>query len=260
MFRREYEHELETWVRRRFNWLCAALVALGAVKLLWGIVILASLSDASAASRTGAAVLIAVTGAAWLVVVGVFFVRRRRYEAREDLLGAATWMILVLGAVSLAARFVVEWLAPAMASDIITAIFYLHLTSCLFLPWAPRDSLRPILPLLSVWAVHTLFVETDKELVARLMWVLFSPGILLPGLMICGWRLKRHSRQFRSAMMGRHFRTLRQEFTRARTIHESPFPPSTTTGTCGFSTPTSPCASSAATSCTSTWGRRVSCT
>ncbi|MHC4992471.1 MAG: PP2C family protein-serine/threonine phosphatase [Planctomycetota bacterium] len=224
MFRREYEHELETWVRRRFNWLCGAFVALGAVKVLWGIVILANLSRVGGGSRTAAAILVTVTGAAWLVVVGVFFARRRRYETREDLLGSATWMILVLGAVSLAARFVVEWLAPAMTSDIITAIFYLHLTSGLFLPWTPRDSLRPILPLLAVWAVHTLFVEMDKDLVARLLWVLFSPGILLPGLMICGWRLKRHSRQFRSVMMGRHFRTMRQEFTRARTIHESLFP------------------------------------
>jgi hypothetical protein len=149
MFRREYERELETWVRRRFNWLCAALGALGAIKLLWGIVILANLSDASAASRVGAATILVAAGTAWLVVVGVFFLRRRRYETREDLLGAATWMILVLGAVSLAVRFVVEWLAPAMASDILTAIFYLHLTSCLFLPWTPRDSLRPILPLLA---------------------------------------------------------------------------------------------------------------
>jgi hypothetical protein len=224
LFRREYEHALETWVRRRFVWLCIAFVALGAVKVLWGVLILVILAGAGAGAHVGATVLIAASGGLWIIVVGVFFVQRHRHESRDDILRAATLMILILGAISLAARIVVEWLAPAMASDIITAIFYLHLTACLFLPWTPRDSLRPVLPLLAVWAAHTLFVETDKDLVARLLWVLFSPGILLPGLMISGWRLKRHSRQFRSVMMGRHFRTLRQEITKARSIHESLFP------------------------------------
>jgi hypothetical protein len=210
LFRREYEHELETWVRRRFTWLCLTYATLGAVGLVRGIVLALGLP--------------AIAAVASLAIVALFYLRRERHGTREDVLRAASAMILALGAVSLASRFLAQWQGAAPGANVIGAVFFWHLTACLFLPWTPRDSLRPILPLLAVWALHLLLVERDMGLVPRLLQVMFSPGILLPGLVICGWRLKRHSRQFRSVMLGRHFRTLRQEFTRARAIHESLFP------------------------------------
>ncbi|MHC4419392.1 MAG: hypothetical protein ACYS1E_02230, partial [Planctomycetota bacterium] len=219
LFRREYEHELETWVRRRFTWLCIAYVVLGALGLTWEYLV-----GPGQPAGTARLVLSTGAGALSLVIVGLFFWRREGHATREDVLRAASAMILALGAVSLASRFLAEWRGANFGTSVIVAIFFWHFTACLFLPWTPRASLRPILPLLAVWALHLLLVERSPGLVERLLQVMFSPGILLPGLMICGWRLKRHSRQFRSVMMGRHFRSLRQEFTRARSIHESLFP------------------------------------
>ncbi|MHC4274225.1 MAG: PP2C family protein-serine/threonine phosphatase [Planctomycetota bacterium] len=219
LFRREYEHELETWVRRRFTWLCIAYVVLGALGLTWEYLV-----GPGQPAGTARLVLSTGAGALSLVIVGLFFWRREGHATREDVLRAASAMILALGAVSLASRFLAEWRGANFGTSVIVAIFFWHFTACLFLPWTPRASLRPILPLLAVWALHLLLVERSPGLVERLLQVMFSPGILLPGLMICGWRLKRHSRQFRSIMMGRHFRSLRQEFTRARSIHESLFP------------------------------------
>ncbi len=225
MFRHEYEHELESWLRRRFGWLCIAFFALGTAKFLWRASSLLSYSGTDVdRALVGATTVTTVEGALSLAIVAAFYFRRGRYEDRQSILHAASWMILALGAVSLCARFAVEWLGYTFLFGVIVAIFFWHLTACLFLPWTPRDSLRPILPLMTIWAIHMIFVENGTSLVTRMLSVMFSPGILVPGLMICGWRLRTHSRRFRTDMIGRHFRAMRQELGRARTIHESMFP------------------------------------
>ncbi len=221
MFRHEYEHALETWLRRRFAYLCVAYFALGACMLVFRTVaMIAAARVESLPGITTAMVVATGLAAVSLGIVIVFYLGGRRDETRDDLLRTVSRMILVLGTASLTTRFVGE----DLGLETITAIFFWHFTACLFLPWTPRDSLRPILPLLSVWAVYTIMIEGDGSPLNRILSVMFSPGVLLPGLLIAGWRLRRHSREFRSVMLGRHYRTLRQEFSRARTIHESMFP------------------------------------
>ena len=102
-------------------------------------------------------------------------------------LRAASSMILTLGTVSLLSRFGTEWMGLDYKVGVIFSVFFWHITACLFLPWTPRDSLRPIVPLLAVWVAYTLFLG-DGDVVGRLLSVMFSPGILIPGLVICGWR------------------------------------------------------------------------
>ena len=221
MFRHEYEHALETWLRRRFAWLCAAYFALGAFMLVFRTVALFAAARVDGTPGLTAAMFVATgLAAVSLSIVVVFYLRGRRDENRDDLVRTVSWMIVALGTASLTTRFVGE----DLGLETITAIFFWHFTACLFLPWTPRDSLRPILPLLFVWAVYMIVIETAGSPLNRILSVMFSPGVLMPGLLIAGWRLRRHSREFRSVMLGRHYRTLRQEFSRARKIHESIFP------------------------------------
>ncbi len=225
LFRSEYEHELETWVRRRFAYLCLTYVALGAVNLAIGVLALAGLAGGGVArSFVYGAMTYCIEAVAALLIVIVFYMRRQRHETRDDVIDAATWMILSLGTASLVFRILSSSLGTPHPGSMLFAIFFWHLTACLFLPWTPRDSLRPILPVLAGWAIYTIVYDTDSTLIGRILAVVFSPGMLIPGLLISGWRLRRHSRRFRSTMLGRHFRALRQEFTRAREIHESLFP------------------------------------
>jgi hypothetical protein len=217
LFRREYEHELETWLRRRFALLCLAYGSLALINLSFR-----TLRLVTGANLAG--VIAAVLAAVSLLIVVFFFVRGRRDGTRDDLLSTVSWMILALGTAALTTRFVGEALDQPYDFGSITSIFFWHFTACLFLPWTPRDSLRPILPLLAIWSVHMLFLETHVTPLNRILAVMFSPGVVLPGLLISGWRLRRHSRSFRSVMLGHHYRSMRREFSRARTIHESMFP------------------------------------
>ena len=224
LFRHEYEHELETWLRRRFALLCLAYGSLALIDLTFRTLRLIADGNPDQPGRVMAGVIAAALAAVSVLIVGVFFVRGRRDETRDDLLSTVSWMILAMGTASLTTRFVGEALDQPYDFGSITSIFFWHFTACLFLPWTPRDSLRPILPLLAIWSVHMLFLENHVTALNRILAVMFSPGVVLPGLLIAGWRLRRHSRTFRSIMLGHHYRTMRRELSRARTIHESMFP------------------------------------
>lgn len=224
-FTREYEHEIETWLRRRFTYLCIAYAVLATANLVsFLLAVVAMVGGEEVSMGRGGTAILAAKGVLSMAVVLGFYARREAHESRQDVLRAAFWMILALGLLSLTSRFLAMALGVTFPASIIFAVFVWHFSACLFLPWTPRESLRPIVPLLALWAVYTLFFDRDSHVVGGLVAVMFSPGILIPGLLICGWRLRAHSRRFRSTMLGRQFRSMRQEFTRARSIHESLFP------------------------------------
>ena len=224
LFRHEYEHELETWLRRRFALLCLAYGSLGLIELTFRTLRLIGGGPHDQPGWQLAGAIAVAMAAVSLLIVWIFFVRGRRDETRDHLVSTVSWMILAVGTASLTARFVGEALDQPYDFGSITSIFFWHFTACLFLPWTPRDSLRPILPLLAIWSVHMLFLEGHVTLLNRFLAVMFSPGVVLPGLLISSWRLRRHSRSFRSIMLGRHYRSIRRELGRARTIHDSMFP------------------------------------
>jgi serine phosphatase RsbU (regulator of sigma subunit) len=74
------------------------------------------------------------------------------------------------------------------------------------------------------WATLALLFPRGTDWAWPIVSVIFGPGVFIPGLGICAWRLRSHSRSFRSRMVGQHFVTMRREFSRARQIHESMFP------------------------------------
>ncbi|MHC4947381.1 MAG: PP2C family protein-serine/threonine phosphatase [Planctomycetota bacterium] len=209
--RSEYRRELVAWLRRRFRGLCLACITVSVVMLAWQI-----------ASGRGA---LGATG--WVLGAGVaaaFLVASRRVANRRQLVHSASLMILLLGSISLVVQIAVAVGTGEVPRNMLLAIFFWHLAACLFLPWTPRESLRPVIPLLVVWAIAVLAQESGADVVSRVLTLLFSPGVFIPGLAICSWRLKRHSRTFRLRMVDRQFTSMRREFSRARTIHESVFP------------------------------------
>jgi hypothetical protein len=218
LFSGEYELELETWLRRRFRNLCIVYLALGA--LLVAFVALRLWDEGAMAFTIG------VGGRVVTLAVVVYYLLDRRWRGarRDQMIRAATEMIFIIGAISLVTVFVVRFLAPHEAPSLTLPMFVWHFSACLFLPWTPRDSMRPFIPLYALWAVLMLVLPDAGDVVERVLEVIFGPAVFLPGLGITAWRLKRHGRMFRMRMVGKHFVTMRQEFTRARSIHEGMFP------------------------------------
>ena len=76
-FRREYEHELETWLRVRFGYLCTTFVALGLIQLIASIV---GMFGPTAPGDLGGAIVGAVSTMLSLCIVAYFFLERDRFE------------------------------------------------------------------------------------------------------------------------------------------------------------------------------------
>lgn len=220
LFGTEYEHELETWLQRRFRDLCIAFICLGGVYLLLKLF-------GMGVGEHWVDWLISVAGSVLAVAIALYYLTRRNWQtaSRDLIVMHASRMILMLGATSILTQLALVARGVNFDStQMLPRLFYWHFIACLFLPWTGRESVRPMVPLMVLWAVCVIGFNLGEGFIAAVLTVLFGPGVLIPGLGVCSLRLSRHSRQFRREMVGRHFMSMRQELARARSIHESMFP------------------------------------
>ena len=108
----EYEIELERWFRRRFAWLCVAFVAIVALEGVLRVV--SFLTDVAGASPlhpiedrfTGQFVTFLSSAAILIIALHFYLFVRPKIERREQAVGAATNLILALGATTFAFQLV----------------------------------------------------------------------------------------------------------------------------------------------------------
>lgn len=112
-------------------------------------------------------------------------------------------------------------------------IFITHVLACLFLPWTPRESFRPLMPLIAATALIMIAFSVraavagagSGALGAIAAGVVASSMVIgLPGAGVCWWRHARFHRRFTFDVMRGRYVEMRQELTNARQIHESLFP------------------------------------
>jgi len=243
---------MESWFRRRFLSLCLVFGAIEALSLSIYLVLWWA-SRSSGADAAGEAIRRSVDGLtlpaavtssmAHFLILGVFaLVRTRQVETRQGLVHEATWMIVLLGGVHLALESVATLLGATDIFRPAASIFFWHFCACLILPWTPRESLRPMLPLIGAYIVASLLLRTDGGVIRieggtgaeetlqqwkylqPLLSGLLMPLVLVPGMVACWWRLTRHRRRFGRRMASQGFMELRRELSQARKIHESLFP------------------------------------
>ncbi|MEM7229558.1 MAG: PP2C family protein-serine/threonine phosphatase [Planctomycetota bacterium] len=221
-FSTEYEVEMEQWLRLRFRTLCITYLTIDVV-LLVGLLLTGDLM--SFADTTLGTLVKLLTWGAQVGLVIVFL--RSPLPGRLDragLLRLTTRMVFWLGCLAVLETVMLRLLQEETLEVVYVELFFLHVTTCLLLPWRPLESVRPFTALLITMALIILILPRQAGWIARIVLIIVSPTILVPGLLICLWRLKRHSVTFQRRMLGQHFTTMRQEMYRARTIHESMFP------------------------------------
>ncbi len=159
------------------------------------------------------------------ILAWVGLVKRPQLGSRRSALRAASKLILLLGATKLA------WEAGAMFIDRDAWVFPLfsicfwHFAACLFLPWSPRESLRPVWPLFAAWiALRAALAIVEGGWGGFLAQAAFAPFLFAPGLLICHYRMRWHENEFKAGFAGDRFRLLRQELGHARKLQETLFP------------------------------------
>lgn len=113
------------------------------------------------------------------------------------------------------------------------SVLFAHFLAALFIPWSPREAIKPLAPLLILFAL-LLLLFGEGSLVWRVALIAGSPLIGAPGVLWCSWRTNRFRNRFLSRVLRRSYRQMKRELVDARRIHEDLFPPPLTTGAIRF--------------------------
>jgi serine phosphatase RsbU (regulator of sigma subunit) len=263
-FELEPSPEQASDARRRFGVFCGVLLVLGVTGLLWftftdladlrgalgqaETALLVAESEATGDTETAlldarraaddAAVALrrgwfrALGHALGLGIIGYFlFVARRRLSTRAEVVSAATMMIVALGVTLLASRLIVQMALPGGALPYSTYglvdLLVLHVVACLILSWTPRESALPFTLLLAVWAVTFLVPDSPDpqlQVLDRIVCIIVSPLVLVPGIIVAGWRWRRRAEDAERVQLGKQVASLGGELSRARIVHDAMFP------------------------------------
>lgn len=252
LFKAEYEREMESWLRRRFGWLLGATIVYEVLSLLFaigGLIVYRLTRDTDLsrvaekdqdaaetleALRENAPAFLSINILGTILVLAVaaraYIAVRPRIETREQTLRATNWFILQIGALTFAAdlatQFLFEEWGGSRGGGGLTAILFFHLLPSIVLPWSPRESLRPMYPLVSMFILEMVILKLAgligaESVVTSLLGV---PFVLVPGLLVNWWRLRTHRRRFDRQMVAKGFFSMRRELSQARAVQMALFP------------------------------------
>lgn len=230
-------------LRRRAAWYFGALAGLALVRV--PLEVIEVVRGEGEVRWTAGASLAAVVLALTATVSLVAWVLTLRPDRRR-LLRVVTATIVVFGSLDiLVGTLVAPGAGPGVTPDasvgaaglppdavpfaVLAGLLTTHLAACLFLPWTPRECLRPLAPLLVVFPVVMIPFGPAATGVAVAA-AIVAPLAGAPGLLVCTWRHGRERQRFLLAALQEEVRESRRELATARSIHESMLPEPITTG------------------------------
>jgi serine phosphatase RsbU (regulator of sigma subunit) len=230
-FREEYEAERTRWLRRRFLWYSGVLSIFYALALVLRLAGVALDAQASGEQVVG-------LGLAGIPQIGMFLVAyiyaSRRPLARDAILRLVFALTVASGIIGMIFGPVILQLGiesegarssrAEVVGNMFVAMFAAHFAASLFIPWTPREAIRPFLPLLAVFFIVTLFLGGGSW-IGKILVIIFAPLAGLPGYLVCLWRHSRFRETFHYRMLRRRYGDLQRELVDARRVHEALFPP-----------------------------------
>ncbi len=235
-FGQEFEVERQSWLHTRFLWYT------GVVAVLWSVVfvigVIAQIADPQvgpfASQPIAANIASILTGGVF--AFAFFYVRRRTNLPRKRLVSLVLALIVAGGLLQLVSP-AIEAIGDAGASSAgvgarwLATVFFFHLFACMFLPLTAKESLKPLVPLLSLNAVLMFWSNPTG---VGLMWVVLTPLIGLPGAVLCSMRHGRFRRSFTFKALRGRYTDMKRELVDARRLHEALFPAQITDGPIRF--------------------------
>lgn len=252
-----FEREQERWLRKRFIKYCTVVIVLTILTRLLIAGIDLATDSALPTNTNSKPTPISVTLSSYgssIVRASLYglalFVAFRRPHSRGEILRMVFWLIVLSGTVLLLSNAYSLWMdaratnrsafdlgeskAFLLGTSGAVAIFFGHFFACLFLPWKPLESLRPVLPLVVLNTVITLFFGYKTPLITILT-ILTFPIVVLPGIAVSAWRFSRFRDRFAVDQLHGRYREMRRELIDARKLHEALFPAPIATGPVRFS-------------------------
>ncbi len=231
-FRNEYESERMLFLRRRLLWFTGYVgcffAALLILQTVWAFTDLSSFDGDFFVKLLVRSANLALYGGAFLYANS-----RRRALTRKQMVRLVSGLILATAFLLYApAQFVSAVFNESFLSGTraelgpapfwLLQVMLLHVFASLFIPWTPKESALPIVPVLVVHVGIILF--SGDDLLVKILALTFANLIIFPGMGIAWWRQSRfHARFHYSALRGRYTQ-MKRELTDAQRIHEALFP------------------------------------
>ncbi len=231
-FRRAFAEETKGLLRKRFLWFTGLVGAfelinagVGIVLSLWG----SSTDHPHAGDHLTGHLLHLFVGPVFLAAF-VLDLRRRLSDAM--ILGATTALVVLQGGMNILIVYLFE-VGDAAAlptwGRALIGVLFTHILACAFLPWTVRQCLRPIVWLVAINAMFLLGVS-DLDPQRRVLVLLLSPLVGLPGAVICAVRQLRRAERSKFRFLQSRYGEVRRELMDARKVHEDLFPEAIETG------------------------------
>jgi len=164
-------------------------------------------------------------GAALAVIAFFLLDQRRRVRTAREVTNTVTLMILITGAILLATRLLVARALQDYAILGLVDIVVMHLVVCFVMPWTAREATMPFGALMVVWAATFLVPHaTEFEMLDRVVAIIVSPVILVPGALVARWRDKRRAEDAQRIELADRVEHFGGELSRARIVHDAMFP------------------------------------
>jgi serine phosphatase RsbU (regulator of sigma subunit) len=231
--------QLDALARQRMSVLCIVYMVLGLFALIvFAIGDMPDLFEAAESNTREDAMNLwrgwgRLGGYAAAILVAAYFlwIHRSRMKTRDDVVSAATMMVVLSGVLILASRLVYLRVDNFSAAWGVIDVFTMHIVACMLLPWDPKESAKPFALLLLVWMMSFIVPNsTDWEITTRLVASIASWAGLLPGMGLAWFRGQRREEVAEREMLGEQMRTMGGELSKARIVHDAMFPEEFDTG------------------------------
>jgi serine phosphatase RsbU (regulator of sigma subunit) len=238
-FREEYEAERSRWLRRRVRWFAGVSLAIFGTDFVGSLIVIIMSAAGAREPLELPALLLALELASNVISIIVLVAVLTRVGRSPLSVEAAHrlifWTIVLIGlanilppaAAAMSGAF--TQVGPEAPREFPTVgplmpVLFVHFLAALFISWTPREAIRPLVPLLAVSALITL-VFSPAPIELRVLYILLSPLVGVPGVLIGWWRHGRFRQRFQFQMLRGHYGTMKRELTDARRIHDVLFPP-----------------------------------
>ncbi len=248
-FRHEFDQERTRWIRKRVLWYFGVLVVLGAALTAVGFGGMRAMYEQQPIPDV-------VVAMDWLLRIGYLLIHLaaalvvlRKPLSRETMLSLVQWVIIIsAGATTLFAAMAIRIFPPqsitqtgenggnpellmglAIGLTGLWSIFISHFFAALFIPWSPREAMRPLLPLIVLFVLVTALLTPGPGAV-RAGLIVASPLVGAPGVAIAWWRHSRFRQKFHYRALRGVYGDMKRELMDARRIHEALFPAPITEG------------------------------
>jgi len=222
-FTQEFDVETGKLLRRRFMWFLGTLLGLWAISLL-GVPLTVWLGEVEDA--TAHIVMVSLVAVVDISVYAWFFQRVRRSKPDKPAVLRLTCILLMyIGAMGLVNYVIALPGNASLAREVPTATFnfgFAFFMASVFLPWSPRDVVRPIGLVLALHSIVFLAMHFPPD--ASLAWLATFPLLVAPGIFVCWVKHSSRMRAFKMRFLSTRYGEVRREMTDARRIHEDLFP------------------------------------